>query len=129
VRKLAEKTTEATKQVAGSTGAIEVAVGQCDAAMRVAVKAVEPGGALSRQAGEALRSILDEASAAAAQSQAIAAAAEEQSAAAEQIARTSATVRSIARDTAEAMERAAGIGERLRRLAEDLNGIVATMRS
>jgi len=129
VRKLAEKTTEATKQVAGSTGAIEVAVGQCDAAMRVAVKAVETGGALSRQAGEALRSILDEASAAAAQSQAIAAAAEEQSAAAEQIARTSATVRSIARDTAEAMERAAGIGERLRRLAEDLNGIVATMRS
>ncbi|MES9997706.1 methyl-accepting chemotaxis protein [Desulfovibrio aminophilus] len=129
VRKLAEKTTEATKQVAGSTGAIEEAVGQCDAAMRVAVKAVETGGALSRQAGEALRSILDEASTAAAQSQAIAAAAEEQSAASEQIARTSATVRSIARDTAEAMERAANIGERLRRLSEDLDGIVETMRS
>ena len=129
VRKLAEKTTDATKQVARSTGAIEEAVGQCDAAMNAAVRAVETGGSLSRQAGEALRAILDEASSAAAQSQAIAAAAEQQSAASEQIARTSATVRSIARDTAEAMERAVAIGERLRGLSEDLNGIVETMRS
>ncbi|WP_300161485.1 methyl-accepting chemotaxis protein, partial [Solidesulfovibrio sp.] len=87
VRKLAEKTMVATKEVESRIRAIQDAAGRNIKSMDQAVSAVAEANTLAEQSGQAIAAIVGHADATSSQIQAIAASAEEQSAASEQISR------------------------------------------
>lgn len=88
VRKLAEKTMDATKEVGASVQAIQNGVRGSIGEMGQAAEAVEKASGLAAQADEALKEIVGIVEKSADQAQTIAAAAEEQSATSEEIMRS-----------------------------------------
>ena len=128
VRKLAEKTTTATKEVENRISTIQGAAQRNVANMDTATSAVEEANTLANQSGQALRSIVEFADHTAGQVQSIAAASEEQSAASDQISRAVTEVNHIAEESADGMEEAsravralADMASRLHSLIEQLN--------
>ncbi len=129
VRKLAEKTMGATKEVGDNIRAIQTATRKNIEDMTAAGTMVEKATGLSTSSGGALTEIVAHSEESSAQVQGIASAAEEQSAASEEINRSIEEVNRVATETAEAMEQSArAVGElaamagELRRLIEDLKG-------
>ncbi len=85
VRKLAEKTMEATKEVSSSIGAIQEVASANLGAVKIVVQHIGEADKLSEQSGEMLRDIVISAEHSATQIASIATAAEEQSATSEEI--------------------------------------------
>lgn len=106
VRKLAEKTMNATKDVDKAIGAIQTGTEKSAQTVQHAVEAIEAAADLARQSGAALTTISDLANDSSNRVQAIAAAATEQSAASEEINRNVAEVNSLSLSIAQAMEAA-----------------------
>ncbi len=104
VRKLAEKTMAATRDVGDQIRGIQDGVGGAGSGMEEAARLVDQATDLARESGETLRSIVDLARESAAQVQSIAAAAVQQSAASEQITRTISQVDDISGRTGQDMD-------------------------
>ncbi|ADP85482.1 methyl-accepting chemotaxis protein [Nitratidesulfovibrio vulgaris] len=128
VRKLAEKTMQATGEVGITVRNIQTLTRSNVASMEDALKAIRAAAERSGQSAATLGEILRMTDAAAAQVQAIAAAAEEQSAASEQITRSIAEIDAVARDNGSLLSEAdtaiRGIEDKtgiLRGLMADLN--------
>ncbi|MBF0481395.1 MAG: cache domain-containing protein [Desulfovibrionaceae bacterium] len=129
VRKLAEKTMTATKEVGQAISAIQSGTVHNIDMVKQASTAVDQATALANDSGSALKEIVELVDHTSDQVQSIAAAAEEQSAASEEITRNIAEVRQVSADIADGTKRSAEATTELAKLAEELQGVIASFRS
>lgn len=101
VRKLAEKTTKATKEIGETIQFMQNDTNKAIASMENEIKAVEEGVSLARNAGAALKNIVEKVEEVSSQIAQIATASEEQSSAAEQIGSDIEMVASISKNTSD----------------------------
>ncbi|QLA21641.1 methyl-accepting chemotaxis protein [Desulfolutivibrio sulfoxidireducens] len=129
VRKLAEKTMNATKEVGDSITTIQAGATDAARGMGEASQAVEDATRLAADSGAALREILELAGNTNDQVGSIAAAAEQQSAASEEINRAVEEVNTVAEETAQGVGRSAKAVERLASQAEALDQLIRNIGS
>ena len=127
VRKLAEKTMAATKDVTSVVHGIQNGTKTSLEEMELANKEVEKTAWLGTQADDSLKQIVDLVDVSADQARAIAAASEEQSVSSEQIAHSADEVNVIASETAQVMKESASAVTSLSQLATDLNKIITNV--
>lgn len=127
VRKLAEKTMDATKDVAAAILTIQDGAANNIESVDHAARAVDRATEMANQSGEALGRIVDFADETSGQVQSIATAAEEQSAASEEINRAVDDINLIASETAEGMNQSAEAITELARLSLKLRALIEEM--
>ena len=128
VRKLAEKTMRATKEVGEATRGIQDGTRRNGEAVGRSAAAVEETAALAGEAGEALRRIVALVDATADQVRAIATASQEQSATSDEINRTVGEISAISTETAEAMGQSVEAVKVLARQVEALSALLGTLQ-
>ncbi len=128
VRKLAERTTQATDEVAKSIREIQSETGRAVERINQGTQRVSKGVDLANSAGQALSRIVAGAQSVQAMVQSIAAAAEEQSAASGQIARAVESISSVTRESNQAANQAAQAAADLSTQAEKLNALVGRFK-
>ncbi len=124
VRKLAEKTMGATKEVGEAIHSIQTSARQNIQSMEEAGKVVEEATNLAGESGEALRRIVEFAVDNANQIQSIATAAEEQSATSEEIMRSIEDVNRIVAETTDAMAQSSAAVQELAHMASKLTELI-----
>jgi len=124
VRKLADRTTKATEEIAESITAIQGETGQAVQRIEQGTSKVEQGVELAERAGRSLASIVDGSNNVSAMIGSIAAAAEEQSAASEQVSRNVEQIAQVTRQSTEATNQSAAAATDLSARAEELLKIV-----
>ncbi|WP_432738350.1 methyl-accepting chemotaxis protein [Maridesulfovibrio sp. FT414] len=129
VRKLAEKTMQATQEVAQAVHAIQSETRRNIDEMNNAAGMVSKSTDYASQAGKSLETIVNIVDSTADQVRAIATASEEQSAASEQINRGTDEVNRIATETAEAMHQSMIAVSDLARLAGDLQNLIDDLKN
>jgi methyl-accepting chemotaxis protein len=129
VRKLAEKTMTATKEVGEAITGIQHGAQRSIASMGDASKNVEQASGLAQESGAALTEIVSQSEQVAAQIQAIAAAAEEQSASSEEITRSLDEINVMAGETATAMQQSAQAVSELAAQSQELQQLVKALRT
>ncbi|WP_319468063.1 methyl-accepting chemotaxis protein [uncultured Pseudodesulfovibrio sp.] len=127
VRKLAEKTMQATNEVHQAITSIQDGARKNVKATEIAVDSVEKSTEMAGRSGEALASIVDVAESTADRVRSIATAAEQQSAASEEINQATTEVSRVCGETDLVMVEAAEAITRLSQLAETLIGIIREM--
>lgn len=128
VRKLAEKTMDATHEVGNYIRSIQESANSNIESSEKANKALSECQEMVEQSGVSLQAIVAKADEAAIQVQAIAAAAEQQSATSEQINLATDSVNQIAGETAHSMQESALAIEQLNNLAQDLRIAIEKMQ-
>ncbi len=128
VRKLAEKTMHATKEVGQAISGIQHGTADTVTMVEQAATAVEQATALAKRSGDALDEIVAVVETAGDQVRAIATAAEEQSATSEEINRAVESISRIASETAEAMGQSAQAVTELAAQAHELNTLVSDIK-
>ena len=128
VRKLAEKTMQATKQVGEAIRAIQQSVNQSIAQVDRAVNLIDVATEQSSKSGEALGEIVTMVDGAADQVRAIATASEQQSSSSEEINRSISHINGIAEQTAQAMREAARAVSDLANQAHALGRLIEEMK-
>ncbi len=128
VRKLAEKTMVATKEVEARIRAIQEAAGGNIKNMDQAVSAVVDANTLAEDSGRSIEGILGHADATSAQVHSIATAAEEQSAASEQISRAIAEINQVAQDNVAGVEASSQAAHSLAAMADELRTLIGRLR-
>lgn len=126
VRKLAERTTKATKEIAETISAIQKEAKEADSSMVEARSAVEVGSRLTSEVEEALRAILDNMKNLTLEIEQVAAASEEQSTTAEQISKNIEMINSVTNETSKGITQIAKSSEELQRIIENLNNQVSS---
>ena len=129
VRKLAEKTMVATKQVGEAISGIQHGTKKNLENVERAVSTVEEATGLARQSGDALQEIVSLVEVSTDQVRSIAAASEEQSAASEEINRSIDEINRISTETATAMNQSAQAVGELANQAGNLRGLIDKMKS
>ncbi|MBG0775167.1 MAG: PAS domain-containing protein [Desulfovibrionaceae bacterium] len=127
VRKLAEKTVDATQEVGNLISAIQQASERNMHSMRRAVEAVDQATELAGQSGQALERIVGFVGENADQVAGIATAAEEQSAASEEINASLGEVNRIVSDTTEGMEQSARAVQELADMSAELAELIGEL--
>jgi methyl-accepting chemotaxis protein len=127
VRKLAEKTMNATKEVATTIAAIQQGARANILAVEASAVAIDQATGLANDSGNALRQIVDLVSVTSDQVQSIAAAAEQQSAASEEINRAIDDISRVTSETTEGMNQSALAVADLAKLALQLQGLINEM--
>ncbi len=128
VRKLAEKTMQATSEVGTVITGIQDSTRQSIQSVERAVQAVHGATVLATQAGDTLNTIVNIAENTALQVRSISHAAEKQSATSAQINENLEDVRSVSQETAIVMEGAHQEVELLAQQAETLNGLISKLK-
>lgn len=128
VRKLAERTTQATEEVAESIKAIQDETSRAVERMQSGTSRVDEGVSLARQAGSALTSIVESSQGVAAMIQSIAAAAEQQSNASGEISRNVEQINAVTSESAQGVQQAAAAATQLSEKAEQLQSLVGRFR-
>lgn len=123
VRKLAERTTKATKEISDMIKTIQQNTNQAVVSMEEGTHEVEEGIQLANTAGSALKNIIDSSSKVADVVNQVAASTEEQSSAAEQVSRNIESVTAVIHQSAAGLQQIAQATENLNRLAENLQNI------
>ena len=129
VRKLADRTTKATEEIAVSIKAIQTETSEAVRRMETGTEQVNTGVVTATQAGDALQQIVAKAQDVAGMIQSIAAAAEEQSTASEQVAHNIEKVSAVTEQTAQGTTQAAQAASQLLQRAERMNGLVARFKN
>ena len=129
VRKLADRTTKATEEIAGSIQAIQDETGIAVDKMNAGTDEVTTGVEKAEQAGDALKQIVASAQDVSTMVQSIAAAAEEQSAASEEVSRNIEQIASVTRQTTEGTNQAAAAATQLSQRAETLQQLVGQFKT
>lgn len=124
VRKLAERTTKATKEVADTIKGIQTDVNAANNQMEEAGTYVQRGKELVENTNSALNEIYGSIEVVQEMMRQIASASEQQSATAEQISRNVESVDRITKETSQGAGQAASAAEQLNRQAEDLRAMV-----
>jgi methyl-accepting chemotaxis protein len=128
VRKLAEKTMDATRQVEENIKGIQNSTRTSVAATDETAKEVAETVLVVEKAGKSLANIVELTSQTSSDVESIAAAAEEQSTASEEIARSAEEINRVAQHTSEAMDESSIALNDLSRLASELQKIITGMR-
>ncbi len=128
VRKLAEKTMQATSEVSAVIAGIQDGTKQSIFNVEKAVTAVNGAAELATQAGETLDSIVQIAEMTATQIRSIATASEEQSATSQAVSSKLEEVRAISEETAKAMEQTAQAVDMLAEQASVLNTTISQLK-
>jgi methyl-accepting chemotaxis protein len=128
VRKLAEKTMSATQEVSSSINAIQSSTRTNIEEVNRAVKSITEATGLADSSGNALKEIVDLASANSAVVDSIATAAEEQSATSEEINRAIEEINRIVGETANGMTQSAAAVQELSRMAQELRQVMETLK-
>jgi methyl-accepting chemotaxis protein len=124
VRKLAERTTKATKEIAEMIKQIQVETSGAIIAMAEGTKEVERGKELADHAGESLTKIVEISQKVTDMVAQIAAASEQQSSASEQISRNVEAISAVSGETAQGTQQVAHAAEDLNRQSEHLQQLV-----
>ncbi|MBL1212509.1 MAG: HAMP domain-containing protein [Ignavibacteriae bacterium] len=128
VRKLAERTTKATKEIAETIKDIQREAKEADDSMAVAGEAVGKGQELTEEVSVSLNEILEGSQTVVDIISQVASASEEQSAAAEQISRNVESISSVANESASGIQQIARASEDLNRLTENLGELVSQFK-
>ncbi len=128
VRKLAERTGKATKEIGDMIGAIQGETEKAIVTMDKEVKVVEEGVALAEEAGNSLSEISKQVEDVTAVIQQIATASEEQSTAADQISGDIESVASITKETATASQQIVAASQEMAQLASNLQTVVSMFK-
>lgn len=126
VRKLAERTTKATKEIAETISAIQKEAKEADTSMVEARKAVEAGSRLTSEVEDALKAILNNMKNLTLEIEQVAAASEEQSSTAEQISKNIEMINSVTNETTKGITQIAKSSEELQKIIDNLNDQVAS---
>lgn len=129
VRKLADRTTRATQEVAESISAIQSETKQAVDRMEAGTSQVSQGVESATEAGKSLEEIVQSAGEVSSMIQSIAAAAEEQSAAAEQVSRNIEGIVAVSRQAGEATQQSAQAAVSLSSKAEQLQSLVSRFKT
>ncbi|TVQ60282.1 MAG: methyl-accepting chemotaxis protein [Phycisphaerales bacterium] len=124
VRKLAERTTQATAQVTDSIRDIQERTKSAVERIDAGAKRTETGVELAGNAGKALESIVASSGSLSSMIQGIAAAAEQQSAASEEISQSVTSIAAVTKETEEGSRQAAKAAAQLSQEAEQLRSMV-----
>jgi methyl-accepting chemotaxis protein len=124
VRKLAERTTKATKEIAETIKAIQKEAKEADESMNAAGKVVTQGIELNARVEEVLVKINESAEMVASEIDQVAAASEEESSAAEQISKNIESISAVTHQSASGTQQIARAAEDLNRLTERLQNLV-----
>ncbi|MGE4555900.1 MAG: methyl-accepting chemotaxis protein [Desulfovibrionaceae bacterium] len=128
VRKLAEKTMNATKEVESAIRTVQDQALKNVEQMSASSQAVDSATSLAKRSGEALEQITSVVTEADERVRSIATASEEQSSASEQIHRALDEIRNVTGEASEGMAQAAGAIEHLGQLSSQLNETIATLK-
>ncbi len=128
VRKLADRTTAATEEIADSIRAIQKETTEAVERMDAGTDQVAEGVVKASEAGDALGRIVDSANDVSSMIASIAAAAEEQSAASDEVARSVEQISQVAAATADGGKQAAMAASQLAGKAEQLQQLVSRFR-
>ena len=128
VRKLAERTTKATKEIAGMIKQIQSETTGAVSAMEEGTREVESGKKLADKAGVSLKQIVDISQRVTDMVAQIAAASEEQSSASEQISKNVEAISTVTGETASGTQQIAKAAEDLNRLTENLQNLVSRFK-
>ncbi|WP_242012322.1 methyl-accepting chemotaxis protein [Pseudodesulfovibrio cashew] len=128
VRKLAEKTVQATNEVSSFIGAIQESARMNMTVTEETTLVIEEATSMTNATGESLEKILELVGTNESQVHSIATASEEQSAASEEINRSTEEINRIAEATAEAMAHASEAVVNMSRLAGELSESMVTMQ-
>ena len=128
VRKLAENTTKATKEIAETIRGIQIEAKDANVSMKESGEAVNDGMKLNDEVGEVLDAILSNVNNVTSQISQVAAASEEQSATAEQVSTNVDAINNVANESAAGVQQIASASEDLNRLTENLSGLVAKFK-
>ena len=126
VRKLAERTTKATKEIAVTITAIQKEAKDADRSMSEASQAVDAGKVLTDELEIALVSILDSMKNLTLEVEQVAAASEEQSTTAEMISKNIEMINNVTNETTNGISQIAKASENLQKITEKLNNQVGT---
>ncbi len=124
VRKLAEKTSKATKEIADMIKGIQVDTKNAVSAMDEGTKEGKAGVSLAIEAGAALDKIVETVKRVSEMIAQIATAAEEQSATTEEITRNIGSIAEVSKDTMTKAEASSSVTEEMKKLAEELESLV-----
>jgi methyl-accepting chemotaxis protein len=124
VRKLAERTTKATKEIAETVQAIQDEAKDANASMAEAGKAVENGMKLNEEVEVSLNTISDNTNDVSSQINQLAVASEEQSTTVEQISKNIESINIVTNESASGLQQVAMASEDLNRLTENLSELV-----
>jgi len=128
VRKLADRTTKATEEIAESIQAIQTETTEAVDRMNTGTQQVQTGVELATRAGDSLNEIVGSAQSVSDMIASIASAAEEQAAASEEISRSIQSVDAITRQSSEASSQSATAATQLSSKAEQLQQLVAEFK-
>jgi methyl-accepting chemotaxis protein len=128
VRKLADRTTKATEEIAQSINAIQTETGEAVKRMNAGTEQVKVGVERATEAGDSLGKIVAGAQQVATMIQSIAAAAEQQSAAAEQVSRNVESISAVTKQATEGAGQAAAAASQLSTKAEQLQKLVSQFK-
>ncbi len=125
VRKLAERTTKATKEIADMIKRIQKETKGAVESIQQGTAEAQKGKSLAAKAGESLKQIITGSSAVLDRATQVAAASEEQSATAEQISRNIEAINNVAQESAAGVQQIARAAEDLNRLTDNLQNLVS----
>jgi methyl-accepting chemotaxis protein len=128
VRKLAERTTKATKEISGMINTIQSETGKAVDAMAEGTQKVENGVTLANQAGEALKQIVTGVENVTDMISHIATSAEEQSSTTDEISRNMDSIAEVAKSNVSAIGEVANATNEMARLASELKDLVANFK-
>ena len=128
VRKLAERTTKATKEIAETIKAIQKEAKEADESMNAAGKVVTQGIELNARVEEVLVKINESSEMVASEIDQVAAASEEESSAAEQISKNIESISAVTHQSASGTQQIARAAEDLNRLTERLQNLVSQFK-
>jgi methyl-accepting chemotaxis protein len=128
VRKLAERTTQATEEVANSITEVQNVTQEAVGQIEQGTTKVQRGVELAGTAGESLSAIVESSESVAQMVREIAASAEQQSAASEEISRAVGEINAVSRQTGEGASQAASAAAALSSQAEQLQRVVGQFK-
>ncbi|MBI9071033.1 MAG: HAMP domain-containing protein [Melioribacteraceae bacterium] len=126
VRKLAERTTKATKEIAETIKDIQNEARQANQSMTIAEKSVINGMERTNEVSNALQEILNNSESVAAEIEQVATASEEQSSTAEEISKSIEMINNVTRETSNAIENVARSAENLHGLTQNLGDLISS---
>ncbi len=128
VRKLAERTTKATKEIADTIKTVQREAKEADRSMEEADESVKQGMVLTEEVADALMQILDMNNAVADLVNQVAATSEEQSSTAEQISKNIENISSVTHESAAGTSQIARAAEDLNRLTDNLESLISRFK-
>jgi methyl-accepting chemotaxis protein len=128
VRKLAERTTKATKEIAAMIKQIQKDTEGAVVSMKLGTEEVEKGKELADRAGQSLKQIITGAEEVVDMVTQVAAASEEQSSAAEQISKNVEGISNVTRESAAGVQQIAHASEDLNRLTVNLQELISRFK-